>query len=124
MGKQIERIPNETMDALPIITGQVISGMQNLMERAVLLSVGSSLRVPLAEILTDSGSQRGWQCPRASRARADCGALRESNGLSEACVERQSPGSQENVARYKMQKWVFLATPVTDVRLWRQTSVI
>jgi len=55
MGKQIKSIPKETMDALSHYTWPGnIRELQNLMERAVLLSTGSSLRVPLAEILTHS----------------------------------------------------------------------
>jgi PAS domain S-box-containing protein len=55
MGKKIESIPNETMNALSRYAwlGN-IRELQNLMERAVLLSTGSSLRVPLGEIFTGS----------------------------------------------------------------------
>jgi len=55
MGKQIESIPKETMDALSRYSWPGnIRELQNLMERAALLSTGPSLRVPVAEILTDS----------------------------------------------------------------------
>src|SRR5437879_13404823 len=55
MGKQIESIPKEAMDALARYSWPGnIRELQNLMERAALLSTGPSLRVPLAEILTDS----------------------------------------------------------------------
>jgi formate hydrogenlyase transcriptional activator len=55
MGKRIESIPKETMDALTRHRWPGnIRELQNLMERAVLLSAGPSLRVPLAEIPTDS----------------------------------------------------------------------
>ena len=54
MGKQIESIPKGTMDALSKYAWPGnIRELQNLMERAVLLSEGPSLRVPLAEILND-----------------------------------------------------------------------
>jgi formate hydrogenlyase transcriptional activator len=55
LGKQIESIPKETMDALSRYgwPGN-IRELQNLMERAALLSPGPSLRVPLAEIPPDS----------------------------------------------------------------------
>ena len=47
MGKQIESIPNETMDALSRYSWPGnIRELQNLMERAALLSTGPSLRVP------------------------------------------------------------------------------
>src|SRR5258708_24379175 len=56
MGKHIESIPKEAMDALSRHSWPGnIRELQNLMERATLLSTGPSLRVPLAEILTDSG---------------------------------------------------------------------
>src|ERR1700678_774730 len=48
MGKQIESIPKEAMEALSHYAWPGnIRELQNLMERAVLLSTGSSLRVPL-----------------------------------------------------------------------------
>jgi formate hydrogenlyase transcriptional activator len=51
MGKQIEQIPPETMSAL--ISCQWpgnIRELQNFIERSVILSVGSDLRAPLAEL--------------------------------------------------------------------------
>ena len=52
MGKAIESIPNEAMEALCRYSWPGnIRELQNLMERAVLLSGGPSLRVPLTEIL-------------------------------------------------------------------------
>src|SRR5258705_2985544 len=55
MGKQIESIPKEAMDALCRYSWPGnIRELQNLMERAALLSTGPSLRVPLAEIIADS----------------------------------------------------------------------
>jgi formate hydrogenlyase transcriptional activator len=56
MGKRIESMPKVTMDALSRYTWPGnIRELQNLMERTALRSIGPSLRVPLAEILTDSG---------------------------------------------------------------------
>jgi formate hydrogenlyase transcriptional activator len=53
MEKQIERIPRKTMNALCRHTWPGnIRELQNLMERAVLLSSGPLLRVPLTDILT------------------------------------------------------------------------
>ena len=51
MGKRIQSVPRATMEALTRHTwpGNVRE-LQNLMERAVLLSAGPSLRVPLADI--------------------------------------------------------------------------
>ena len=52
MGKTIDSIPSETMEALCRYAWPGnIRELQNLMERAVLLSSGPSLRVPLTEIL-------------------------------------------------------------------------
>src|SRR3984893_7759486 len=54
MGRQIESIPREAMDALCRYAWPGnIRELQNLMERAVLLSTGSSLKVPLGEIVAD-----------------------------------------------------------------------
>jgi len=58
MGKHIESIPKETMEALTRHTwpGNVRE-LQNLMERAVLLSPGPSLRVPLTDIAVFDGDE-------------------------------------------------------------------
>jgi formate hydrogenlyase transcriptional activator len=51
MGKQIERIPPETIDALSSYSWPGnIRELQNFIERSVILSVGSELRAPLAEL--------------------------------------------------------------------------
>jgi formate hydrogenlyase transcriptional activator len=79
MGKQIESIPNETMDALSRYSWPGnIRELQNLMERAALLSTGPSLRVPLAEILNDPGLSGGNALEQAEREQI-LRALRESN---------------------------------------------
>jgi formate hydrogenlyase transcriptional activator len=53
MGRQIVSIPKTTLDALTRHTWPGnIRELQNLMERAVLLSPGSQLRVPLTDIVT------------------------------------------------------------------------
>ena len=82
MGKQIESIPKEAMDALSHYAWPGnIRELQNLMERAVLLSTGSSLRVPLGEILTCSDESiviRGNALLQAEREQI-VRVLRESN---------------------------------------------
>src|SRR5258706_12761441 len=82
MGKHIESIPKEAMDALSHYAWPGnIRELQNLMERAVLLSSGSSLRVPLADILSDSGhsaTSAGNALQQAEREQI-VRALRESN---------------------------------------------
>ena len=79
MGKQIESIPNETMDALSRYSWPGnIRELQNLMERAALLSTGPSLRVPLAEILNDPAFSGGNALEQAEREQI-LRALRETN---------------------------------------------
>jgi formate hydrogenlyase transcriptional activator len=108
MGKHIESIPNEAMDALSRYAWPGnIRELQNLMERAVLLSTGPSLRVPLAEILTDpslsaaSGGNALQQAEREQIVRA----LRESNwvvGGAQGAAARL--GLKRTSLAYKMQK--------------------
>ena len=51
MGKQIEDVPTETMSALSSYPWPGnIRELQNFIERSVILSVGSELRAPLAEL--------------------------------------------------------------------------
>jgi formate hydrogenlyase transcriptional activator len=94
MGKQIDSNPNETMDALSRYSWpRNIRKLQNLMERAALLSTGPSLRVPLAQILNDPA------CSGALRA------LRESNwvvGGTRGAVARL--GLKRTSSAYKMGK--------------------
>jgi formate hydrogenlyase transcriptional activator len=82
MGKQIESIPREAMDALIHYAWPGnIRELQNLMERAALLSTGSSLRIPLGEIITGSDHSEvghGNALERAEREQI-VRALRESN---------------------------------------------
>ena len=92
MGKQIESIPKEAMDALSRYAWPGnIRELQNLMERAVLLSTGPSLLVPLAEILADTGfsPSTGGNALEQAEASADCCEhSAKAIGLSEVLVER------------------------------------
>src|SRR6266704_33876 len=105
MGKQIESIPNETIDALvryswPGTTRE----LQNLMERAALLSTGPSLRVPLAEILNDQGFNGANALEQAEREQI-LRALRERNwvvGGARGAAAR--PGLKRTSLAYKMDK--------------------
>jgi len=57
MDRQIETIPKETMQlltALPWLGN--IRQLENLMERSVILSEGSALRVPLSELRIEGNS--------------------------------------------------------------------
>jgi formate hydrogenlyase transcriptional activator len=108
MGKQIQSIPKETMDALSHYKWPGnIRELQNLMERAALLSTGPSLRVPLAEILADSdlsvpsGGNLLEQAEREQILRA----LRETNwvvGGAHGAAARL--GLKRTSLAYRMQK--------------------
>ncbi len=108
MGKQIESIPNETMDALSRYSWPGnIRELQNLMERAALLSTGPSLRVPLAEILADSGLSMagGDNALKQAEREQIVRALRESNwvvGGARGAAARL--GLKRTSLAYKMQK--------------------
>jgi formate hydrogenlyase transcriptional activator len=108
MGKIIESIPKEIMEALSRYAWPGnIRELQNLMERAVLLSTGSSLRVPLGEIVTslDHGSiSRGNALEQAEREQI-VQALCESNwvvGGDRGAANRL--GLKRTSLAYKIQK--------------------
>jgi len=108
MGKQIESIPKEAMDTLYHYAWPGnIRELQNLMERAALLSTGPSLRVPLAEILTDTGfnAAGGGNALEQARREQIVRALRESNwvvgGESGAAARL---GLKRTSLAYKMQR--------------------
>src|SRR5258707_1212741 len=108
MGKQIESIPNETMDALARYSWPGnIRELQNLMERAALLSTGPSLRVPLAEILSDPGlnAASGGNALEQAEREQIVRALRDSNwvvGGAQGAAARL--GLKRTSLAYKMQK--------------------
>jgi hypothetical protein len=127
MGKHIESIPKEAMDALTHYgwPGN-IRELQNLMERAALLSTGPSLRVPLAEILTDAGFSPASGGNALEQARRDqiLRALRESKGCRRCSWSGGLPGPQEDVARLQDAEVGYLSpTEVTDIWQARQISV-
>jgi formate hydrogenlyase transcriptional activator len=108
MGKRIESIPKETMDALSRYSWPGnIRELQNLMERAALLSSGPSLRVPLAEILAESGlsaASAGNVLDQVKRERI-VRALRESSwvvGGARGAAARL--GVKRTSLAYTMQK--------------------
>jgi len=108
MGKKIESIPKETMHALSHYAWPGnIRELQNLMERAVLLSTGPSLRVPLAEILTcsDLGAVGDGNVLKQAEREQIVRALRESNwvvGGARGAAARL--GLKRTSLAYKMQK--------------------
>src|SRR5260370_27742124 len=108
MGKQIESIHKEARDTLSCYSWPGnIRELQNLMERAALLSTGPSLRVPLAEILTDStiSAASGDNALKQAERKQIVRALRESNwvvgGARGAAVRL---GLKRTSLAYKMQK--------------------
>jgi formate hydrogenlyase transcriptional activator len=108
MGKKIESIPRETMHALSHYAWPGnIRELQNLMERAVLLSTGPSLRVPLAEIPAGPGLgavSDGNVLVQAEREQI-VRALRESNwvvGGAQGAAARL--GLKRKSLAYKIQK--------------------
>ena len=108
MGKQIESIPNETMDALSRYSWPGnIRELQNLMERSALLSTGPSLRVTLAEILADSGlsTASGDNALKQAEREQIVRALRESNWVvGGAGGAAALLGLKRTSLAYKMQK--------------------
>ena len=108
MGKQIESIPKEAMDALSHYAWPGnIRELQNLMERAALLSTGPSLRVPLAEILagSDLGAISDGNVLEQAEREQIVRALRESNwvvGGARGAAARL--GLKRTSLAYKMQK--------------------
>jgi PAS domain S-box-containing protein len=108
MGRKIESIPKKTMDALTRYTWPGnIRELQNLMERAVLLSPGPWLRVPLGEIVTGSehcAVSSGNVLEQVEREQI-MQALRESNwvvGGARGAAGRL--GLKRTSLAYKMQK--------------------
>jgi formate hydrogenlyase transcriptional activator len=115
MGKQIESITTETMDALSRYAWPGnIRELQNLMERAVLLSKGPSLRVPLGEIFTESepGAVSGGNALEQAEREQIVRALRESNwvvgGVRGAAARL---GLKRTALAYKMQKFGIVRPP-------------
>jgi len=106
MGKRIESVSRETMDALCRYAWPGnIRELQNLIERAVLLSSGPALRVPLAELVTDSDPVRDGSALEQAERELILKALHESKwivgGLQGAAARL---GLKRTGLLYKMQK--------------------
>src|SRR5579871_5284149 len=82
MGRQIDRIPADTMRALVRWTwpGNVRE-LENFIERAVILSSGASLRAPLGEIREDVAESTGGATLDLVEREHIVKILRESNGV-------------------------------------------
>ena len=89
MNKQIDKIPAETMQALVAWPwpGNVRE-LENFIERSVILSPGSTLRAPLAEIRADAAeAATGASLAEVERDHI-IRVLRESNGVVSAAATR------------------------------------
>jgi PAS domain S-box-containing protein len=89
MGRQIEKIPSDTMRAL---VGWHWPGnvreLENFMERAVILSTGPSLRAPLAEIRQDATAAAGGATLEQVEREHIVRVLRESGGVVTTAATR------------------------------------
>ena len=103
MGKQIDKIPSDTMQALVDWSwpGNVRE-LENFIERAVILSEGASLRAPISDIRTGESSGEGTleQVEREHVMRI----LRESKGVvSRAAVRLGMPRTTLNALMRKLE---------------------
>jgi len=107
MGKRIERIPPETMRALTDWhwPGN-IRELENVIERALILSPGTTLHVPLGELRSRSTvppiSQENVKTFAASEREIILRALREANGVIAAAAMRL--GMKRTTLNSKMRK--------------------
>ena len=89
MNKQIDKIPSETMQAL--VSWQWpgnVRELENFIERSVILSPGSTLRAPLAEIRADAPeAPTGASLAEVERDHI-IHVLREANGVVSAAANR------------------------------------
>ncbi len=89
MNKQIDKIPSETMQALVSWPwpGNVRE-LENFIERSVILSPGSNLRAPLAEIRADAVEAPAGATLAEVEREHIIRVLRESNGVVSAAATR------------------------------------
>jgi PAS domain S-box-containing protein len=89
MGRQIDKIPSETMRALVSWhwPGNVRE-LENFIERAVILSRGPSLRAPLAEIRQDAPEAAGGATLEEVEREHILRVLRESGGVVTTAATR------------------------------------
>jgi len=104
MGKQIEKIASETMQALVSWPwpGNVRE-LENFIERAVILSRGPSLRAPLAEIRPDMLESAGDSTLEQVEREHVTRVLRETNGVvSKAAARLGMPRTTLNALMRKL----------------------
>jgi formate hydrogenlyase transcriptional activator len=89
MNKQIDKIPSETMQALVSWTwpGNVRE-LENFIERSVILSPGSTLRAPLAEIRADAPEAPAGVTLEQVEREHIIRVLTETNGVVSAAAAR------------------------------------
>ncbi len=89
MNKQIDKIPSETMQALVNWSwpGNVRE-LENFIERSVILSPGSNLRAPLAEMRADAAEATGGATLADVEREHIIRVLKESNGVVSAAAGR------------------------------------
>jgi transcriptional regulator with GAF, ATPase, and Fis domain len=89
MGRQIDKIPSETMRALVNWTwpGNVRE-LENFIERSVILTSGSSLRAPLAEIRQDAAEESASATLEQVEREHIIRVLRECGGVITAAATR------------------------------------
>jgi transcriptional regulator with GAF, ATPase, and Fis domain len=89
MGRQIDKIPSDTMRALVSWhwPGNVRE-LENFIERAVILSTGPSLRAPLAEIRHDSQEAAGTETLEQVEREHIVRVLRESGSVVSTAATR------------------------------------
>ena len=104
MGRQIDKIPSETMRALVSWhwPGNVRE-LENFIERAVILSRGPNLRAPLAEIRPDSLEPAGNSTLEQVEREHILRVLRESGGvISQAAARLGMPRTTLNAMMRKL----------------------
>src|SRR6266478_3530605 len=110
MGRRIETIPSEVMDALVHYPWQGnIRELQNIVERAVILSPGTSLQVPLGELQPTAAQANEPTAAATTLADAQkehiLGVLRETGwvvGGQEGAASRL--GLRRSTLQWKMKK--------------------
>jgi formate hydrogenlyase transcriptional activator len=117
MGRDIESIPKETMNALIAWhwPGNVRE-LENLMERSVILSEGNALRVPLTELRATRASLSDSDHTLDSAERAHIiGVLRETGGvLSGPNGAAQRLGLKRTTLQSRMQRLKITSRDYSD----------
>jgi PAS domain S-box-containing protein len=89
MGRQIEKIPSDTMKAL--VAWQWpgnVRELENFIERSVILSSGPNLQAPLAEIRAEAGESAGTDTLERVEREHIIRVLRESDGVVTTAATR------------------------------------